>query len=138
MRLRNKKTGEIASFEGFDARGKLVVPKRDNCYHNSFDELRKEREGYGYWYITDIGCIGREIESKQNELRKRCGNHFETKEEAEKTVEKLKAWKRLRDKGFKFYRYEVVDGTIRWNMDLNGSVPKEVYKDLDLLFGGEE
>ena len=69
----------------------------------------------------------------------------ETKEEAEQAVEKLKAWKRLKDAGFVFYR--------KWDSkDPEGAfyyveihakidpVPSdtEFMKDLDLLFGGEE
>lgn len=69
---------------------------------------------------------------------KQIGNYFKTKEEAEKAVEKLKAWKRLKDKGFRFTgwdRHPDFDGDYRitasdeWNCD---------DKDLDLLFGVEE
>ena len=66
---------------------------------------------------------------------KQVGNYFETKEEAEKAVEKLKAWKRLKDKGFEFkggddacisYEFPIE----KWNSELE--------KDFELLFGGEE
>ena len=65
---------------------------------------------------------------------------FGSKEEAELAVRKLKAWKRLKDKGFRFYSYydSAVDvGQIYANFPEekpNG----EIHKDLDLLFGGEE
>lgn len=64
------------------------------------------------------------------------GNKFETKEEAEKAVEKLKAWKRLKDRGFRFIDHIDRDsgqGMARYEWDgyVNG-------EDLDLLFEGEE
>lgn len=74
---------------------------------------------------------------------KEIGNYFETKEEAEKAVEKLKAWKRLKDEGCKPIGW-------RWKQDypndacyvevvLKCQFDSGVYdKELDLLFGGEE
>ena len=68
---------------------------------------------------------------------KSIGNYFETREEAEKAVEKLKAWKRLKDKGFRF------DCWYGGSKDIAFSIPQEIIdkptaKDLDLFFGGEE
>lgn len=61
---------------------------------------------------------------------------FETKLEAELAVEKLKAWKRLKDKWFRFVKYDTEHcgiSTIYFIYD------NEIDKnDLDLLFGGEE
>lgn len=58
-----------------------------------------------------------------------------SEEEAEKAVEKLKAWKRLREKGFKFEWWTSQhDGNhIEFYID-----EMEWDEDLDLLFGGEE
>lgn len=67
------------------------------------------------------------------------GIGFKTEEEAEKAVEKLKAWRRLKDKGFKFCGIKAGSRTISFG--LNASyyfVPDMVQDDLDLLFGGEE
>ena len=67
------------------------------------------------------------------------GNWFETEEEAKEAVEKLKAWKRLKDAGFEFCgwkgRFEEHPGCIAYSFDdyYGGCA-----KDLDLLFGGEE
>ena len=77
------------------------------------------------------------------------GYHFEpcTKEEAEKAVEKLKAWKRLKDKGFKFTGwncalceiYFKVPKTFFDRPDMFGeAISGETVKDLELLFGGED
>ena len=74
--------------------------------------------------------------------RKEIGNCFDTIEEAEKAVEKLKAWKRLKDKGFRFDGY---DSGHNSNKELCGQAYFkagnfwfDIKQDLDLLFGSEE
>ena len=77
---------------------------------------------------------------------KKIGNYFETKEEAEKAVEKLKAWKRLKDRGFRFktHYYHITrleDEEKGWSPVLciyAECINKCDKRDLDLLFGGEE
>lgn len=86
---------------------------------------------------------------------KAIGNYFETEEEAEKVVEKLKAWKRLKDKGFEFERWqtwEKVSGLACFDKGVAHSYyagftfrsedrlekDEQVKADLDLLFGGKE
>ena len=81
---------------------------------------------------------------------KEIGNYFETKEEAEKAVEKLKAWKRLKDLGFEFigktleYKENKDFGSVFFQTEENKSIRDtyddvvDFYDDLDLLFGGEE
>jgi hypothetical protein len=72
------------------------------------------------------------------------GNYFETKEEAEKAVEKLKAWKRLKDKGFRFTFWDMrsgsgKDGHCEGEFVMFSECPDDIETaDLDLLFGGEE
>ena len=74
---------------------------------------------------------------------KEIGNYFLSREEDEKAVEKLKAWRRLKDKGFRFDGYDVAHNS---NGDLCGQLfynagdycIEDVEKDLDLLFGEEE
>jgi len=95
-----------------------------------------------YWYIDCYGMVIRSLANgnEWDERRKQIGNYFETKEEAEKAVEKLKAWKRLRDKGFRFngwireHKKGSADVTIASFIDED----YDATKDLDLLFGGEE
>lgn len=61
---------------------------------------------------------------------------FNTQEEAEKALEKLKAWKRLKDKGFKLDA--VVDSFFCLDIYMRDE-PYEVIKDdLKIVFGGEE
>lgn len=97
MKLRNKKTGKIVD---------CAVYCNGTFYHSVndvFEEWEDCEEPKVYYYISDFGAI-RECEigkfPEDEEDRKRIGNYFETKEKAEKSVKKLKAWKRLEDKGF--------------------------------------
>lgn len=68
------------------------------------------------------------------------GVFTDSEEETEKAVEKLKAWKRLRDKGFEFVGWEDTNNDVN---DILFELPymewdKNVSDDLDLLFGGEK
>ena len=154
MKLRNKKTGEIKDIE-FNS---LVSGNGDCCalakgepeiyVYNSLAELNEEWEDYkdDCYGITHFGQVRKiDKESDTIESMKEIGNYFETEEEAEKAVETLKAWKRLKDKGIKIVGWDYSD-----NVDLNGckfidddfivglsdgDIDEE---DLDLLFGGEE
>ena len=121
-------------------------------YYNSLAELNEEWEDAPedperYWYINpegEIGSISIETDTVEGvNASKAIGNYFETKEEAEKAVERLRAWKRLKDKGFRFDGYDVAHksngnlaGQIFYDAD-NYSI-EDVEKEMDLLFGGEE
>ena len=149
MKLRNKKTGEImddvqyrnySTSDGFGLR----MDGKEWEYH-SLAELNAEWEDYEEpkaYYIGRCGTI-EEFDPTNDialtEMLKEIGNYFETKEEAEKAVEKLKAWKRLKDKGFRFVGRSIKDLTITYSFD-NYDEPDipQMNKDLDLLFGGEE
>lgn len=89
MKLRNKKTGEIAEANDWNIMQEYA----------SLAELTADWEDYSsleYWWI-DGGCdvlfcdeegdVWEEIKKQ----REAIGNYFETKEEAEKAVEKLEA-----------------------------------------------
>lgn len=73
------------------------------------------------------------LRNKKTEI----GIYFETEEEAEKAVEKLKAWKRLKDKGFKWRYYSLGDGN-KFRVYFSIKDGADIGTDLDLLFGGEE
>lgn len=114
MKLRNKKTGEIVDFAKSDYLyskcEKICFANNDGTYlwYYSLADLFEDWEDYEdpkeYWYIDCYGMVLRALYNgnEWDERRKQIGNYFETKEEAEKAVEKLKAWKRLKDKGFRF------------------------------------
>ena len=113
---------------------------------NKWTEEYKEPKEY-FWIASIIGNIqSAEIGSggRFEKYRKAIGNYFETKEEAEKAVEKLKAWKRLKDKGIFTYidhlSFKAQEGSINFEFSKNLTPEdmKKADKDLDLLFGGEE
>ena len=144
MKLRNKKTREIADYKNFEY--DLLST------YNSLAELNEEWEDYEdpkeFWFIADYGLMcGHKSETtnldyafyseKDIQKMQQIGNYFKTKEEAEKAVEELKAWKRLKDKGFRFDGWSAGLGknkiyTIFWSHN-DGEF--DLRKDLDLLFG---
>lgn len=147
MKLRNKKTGGIidAVMTGeneieFQERGSL-----DRYTYSSLAELNEEWEDYDeaepkkYWYLTGRGGIDwiEDDDSDFDNDHKEIGNYFETKEEAERAAEKLKAWKRLSDKGL-----QPVNCTVEHfgHEILVQYIIEQPYneKDLVLLFEGKE
>lgn len=154
----NKKTEQIAAFE----KGMIDIQELTGCknvaemleagwewkyvpdekWQSMLEELEDYEEPKVYYYVSDFGAIregdvGKFVEDEI--VRKEIGNYFEDKEEAEQAVEKLKAWKRLKDKGFKFEGFGEVTGytngiAIYAKLDNSG----DYADDLDLLFGGED
>ena len=154
MKLKNKKTGEIGTLivdgaYSFVTNFAVEDDKRNRLgEYNSLTELNAEWEDYEepkeYWYINEYGTVtmgekyGRY--TIYDKSKKNFGNYFDTKEEAEKAVERLRAWKRLKENGFSFhgyddgYNHDFNSGHIEFYIKNNG----DVLADLDLLFGGEE
>lgn len=64
--------------------------------------MSKTEEPKEHWTIGHDGAIFKLSEWENQKDHEEIGNYFETKEEAEKVVKKLKAWTRLKDKGFRF------------------------------------
>jgi hypothetical protein len=138
MKLRNKITGEIKNFDDIQI-SLYIGGQQSGPFYDSIAELNEEYEDYEepkeYWYISDSGRIVKG--NTEEETHKEIGNYFETKEQADKALEKLKAWKRLKDKGFRFNCW------YGGSKDISFSIPQEIIdtttaKDLDLLFRGEE
>ncbi len=158
MKLRNKKTGDRGVINYFDNQSIVIYPidenwnaKGDKKYvYHSLTELNAEWEDYEepsktIWQIKDSGELQDFEEDDFSdgyiESSKSIGNYFETKEEAEKAVEKLKAWKRLKEKGFRFDGWDENHhnlGIIEFSFDKVENNVWDFEKDLDLLFGGEE
>lgn len=149
MKLRNKKTGEIRRVEAREDGIYLYYEITDKWYKYELDLLARWWEYYEkpeeYWFISTSGesCRCSAEDEIYTPGRKEIGNYFETEEEAEMAVEKLKAWKRLRDKGFRFDGFDVAnrgDNVICGQIYFKaGNYDREEIKaDLDLLFGGEE
>ena len=161
MKLRNRKTGEIVEFRYLqsDHVAPLVLTTRENdkpemYSYNSLTEFNEDWEDYEepkpWWYI-DITLDVKQGElflSKHVEQFKTVGNYFETREEAEKAVGKLKAWKRLKNKGFRFKLtpatgpLDTIQG--KFQIEICADMPSkwfchnDVIEDLDICFGGEE
>lgn len=120
--------------------------KHTKGYKWKYEEDYEEPKDKGYWYIDD-SCRMRysselldEIDDRPNNwmIRKLCGNYFSSREEAEKAVKKLKAWKRLKDKGMRIYSFKKEKTGIDLDFyTLTILAPRD--KDsLDLLLGGGE
>lgn len=133
MKLRNKKTGEIKEV-------KYWQNLLNEC--GSLAKLNEEWEDYEepkYFYcICTEGSINKyEVERYGSESwvkhARLIGNYFETREEAEKAVEKLKAWKRLKDKGFKMD--VVLDNFFCLDIYMRGKPYEEIKEDLKIVFG---
>lgn len=104
-------------------------------------KLRNKRTREKHWYMTSWGEVWQYGDGPLHEKwRILLGNDFETKEDAEKAVEKLKAFKRLKDKGFKFEGWDNTDRSTIHNFSLFVAIEdlENINKDLDLLFGGEK
>lgn len=150
MKLRNKRTGEIVVF------GEGVVDLTQIGCKNVAEMIARGWEDYEepkkyHYFIDATGRVielvfGHNVDEVKEELSK-IGNYFETRKDAEKAVEKLKAWKRLKDKGFKFNGVTPMEYFIRFTYDKprqildnqqHPEIAQQFNKDLDLLFGGEE
>lgn len=143
MKLRNKNTGEIVDAWSFYDGNETVNLKcftddgQVNLEYRSLAELNEEWEDYEpkeFWYIVQDGDIFSDNDTVTKDYAKRLqaiGNYFESIEEAKKAVEKLKAWKRLKDKGF--INTRVFTMNLNWCESDN-----DTWKDYSLLFGEEE
>ena len=139
MKLRTKKTGEVVDYNPTLERWN--GPIKEIKHYVSLAELNEEWEDYEeakeYWFIDFNGEV-KEFELLGFEWQgwmKEIGNYFETKEEAEKAVEKLKAWKRLKDNGFRFKYIE--NNHIEFNSGYIDNADQFI-NDMGLIFGGEK
>lgn len=140
MKLRNKKTGKIIdSDELLTDKFILDLFSRDFDYFCSkLAKIQEEWEDYEEQKgIQSIYYVNRFGAAKLDGVI--VG--FDSEEEAKKAVEKLKAWKRLKDNGFMIagWDYEGFGMKVdagRISFEINKDCDED--KDLDLLFGGEE
>lgn len=155
MKLRNKKTGEIREVKNILIDGMFSV--------SSLAEFNEEWEDYEepktFWAISWAGepeeYDAKKTPEELKNMAKEIGNYFETREEAEKAVRELKAWERLKEKGFEFEKWctwEKVTGLACFDKGVARSYyagftfrnedrlekDEQVKADLGLLFGGEE
>ena len=149
MKLKNKKTGEIVDFKihkfaWLNNEGNSVYEPFNGSIEE-WEDYEEAKENYilnfnGDTLRWDNDKRDRKITKQLQEI----GNYFETKEEAEKAVEKLKAWKRLKDGGITFKNWTINQtGTIDCFATWGDNIPPSrknptLLDDLDLLFGGED
>ena len=150
MKLKNKKTGEI-----FDYRPTLQRwngPIVNRCNYNSLAELNAEWEDYEEpktlgWRIDEYNEpeeIGFGFSLEELEYLKEIGLWFKTEEEAKKAVEKLKAWKRLKDTYHIRFALDFIKNNISFTYridDTSHSVLDEehiVYEYMKTILGGEK
>lgn len=139
MKLRNKKTGKVV--EWFN--------NTDGIFPNSLAELNEEWEDYeeqkGNWTIDPMNIDyiddGKYAAPDELERCEELGLKFNTKEEAEEAVEKLKAWKRLKEAGFEFGGWShtpITQSLTCYNLHIKAYSDKlaDYMDDLQLLFGG--
>ena len=156
MKLRNKKTGEINIlkvdedyFNIYKDDGEFVCPVTLKELNEGWEDYYEEPKEY--WCIRENGVVGKRpypigiecVEQENRDEMREIGNYFETEEEAELAVRKLKAVKRLKDKGLRFVGWydSVSDNNpdnVLFKLD-EGAWETATCDDLDLLFsGGEE
>lgn len=87
-----------------------TLDKFPNILTDWFEQIKeptrwKPEQNQDYYYVSSDGCVYHDSWANGSRLdngRFEIGNCFGTEEEAERVVEKLKAWKRLKDSGLKF------------------------------------
>lgn len=150
MKLKTKfqdedfKLGEVVDANFYHGMGKIRVNilAHDTIYDMYYDSIKDFTDRWEdvpeeqCYYINSTGEVREGILDADWRDERRIGNFFKTKEEAEKVVEKFEAWKRLKDKGFRF---------TEWGVTLNDELiikakysGKDIYEDMNLLFKGEE
>lgn len=150
MKLRNKRTGEIGNLLPYGGDKKIWVwidnRSKPEYRYNSLAELNEEWGDYEepkkYWTVEcGVATEYTEGDEKYDRAFEAVGLKFDTKEECERAIEKMKALTRLEDKGFRFDGWDENHhnlGIIEFSFL---SVVESVWdfeKDLDLLFRGEE
>lgn len=143
MKLRNKITGEIRKGEAREDGIYLYDEITERWYKYELDLLARyweyHEEPLVYYAINEFGTIeSYPVGCISDEDRKLIGDYFETKRDAEEALEKLKAWKRLKDKGLHVTTFYVEDGSLVIRAKAHNSSGAENWEDLSLVFGGEE
>lgn len=151
MKVKNKLTGEINIlkvdedyFNIYKDDGEFVCPVTLKELNEGWEDAPEEPKDY--WFINSLGevicpCDTTDWVAEDDAYHKAIGNYFGTQEEAELAVRKLKAWKRLKDKGFRFigktYETDKRFGSVFYKVD-EDTYSEDIIDNLDTCFGGEE
>lgn len=121
---------------------KRTLEQFPNILEDWFEEIEEPKE---YWAIDQFGepinVSG--LSRLQLEKLHRLGNDFPSENATMKAIEKIKTWKRLKDKGLRFCGHDDKDRGQLGDIVIYAEMPTFEYDDLtrdelDLLFGGEE
>lgn len=165
MNLRNKRSGEIVKVVGFDEscdeikmrfvneknEGRLYITDSLTTFNSDWEDYKEPKvKKHDFYYINENGGVLRYVPNDPDgedlsymKHQEEIGNHFKTREEAEKAVEKLKAVKRLKDKGIKF-NLDFVKNNINFTYRIDGTLyssaeeARIIFNDMKLLFSGGE
>lgn len=155
MKLRNKDDGRVREF-GIEEGKSFPYYLRDEYGNTAHFKTLAEVARYWEDYEEDellyvisaehksgYQCVLKEDYPEICKVAKELGIGFETEKECQKAVLKLKAWKRLKDKGFElsgcFDTDEGEDGEVL--VMTNGYIPHiddDILANLEIVFGGEE
>lgn len=137
--FKHKITGEIITVE----KGKVIdMPARFLT-----DEWEEYEEPKEYWcidtYTYEIDYLDEGNNEGRDNFNKEIGNYFSSREEAELAVRKLKAYKRLKDKGIEISYYDFEDNKYETTVEVMLDIPPSAWdygvkQDLDIICGGEE
>lgn len=155
MKLRIKETGEVLEdVKYIDTTLSIITIQyldngilRETRIKNLSDiEEVKEVEDELFYVISaehkdGYMCVLKEDYKEICDIAKKLGLGFEIEKEAEKAVEKLKAWKELKDDGITYSLDEDngVPYIVIHSKEETGTAEKvtRIFKNLTLLFGGE-
>ena len=152
MKLRNKKTGDIGYLQNDWLVKKLRVVNTNNDTvgeYTSLADFNEEWEDYEEPKGTALDLM---ILTLTNFIENEPDEDKVDLEECKQMLEKLKAWKRLKDKGFQITDWDNSIGDDYYKtgqivLNLNNvkntkwdeyEQISEIKNDLDFLFGGEE
>ena len=120
--------------------GWTIIDKNPNILTDWFEEVNeptrwKPELGRKYYFLDSDGFVYNNIwaDDSVDHGRLKIGNYFESREEAEKAVERLKAWERLKGAGLKFkdWNKSNYDRTFCINTEVGHDVvASEFFKDL--------
>ena len=137
MKLRNKKTGEMGIVSHFDNQSIVIYPIDENWN-------AKGDKKYGYASLAELNEEWEDYEEPKEDgldniiALTEAYSSNDSKRYPKEVVEKLKAVKRLKDKGFRFEAYKPYGTGIMFTIAHMNELAEDSRKDLDLLFGGEE
>lgn len=123
------------------------LEKNPSILSDWFEEVNeptrwKPELGRKYYFLDSNGFVYNNIwaDDSVDHGRLKIGNYFESREEAEKAVERLKAWERLKGAGLKFkdWNKSNYDRTFCINAEVGHDVvASEFFKDLRIALDME-